>query len=326
MTGPAAAGGPRGSSPPPLPAISRSAASRASAGLWLLAPLAVGTALRLWNLPAQILGGDEMHAVRAALGSRLPEILVTYRQADNCIPLTAIYRLVLDAGGSLTEMVLRLPVLLAGILLAAIAPLWIDRRVGRRTGRRLRLAARRVARRRALQPDRPLLHADAPPGRRGGRRLRGLLAHAPAALGGGLRGARGVRPLVPPRIGALRGGAAALRGRRSAAWPKAPPRRPPRQPPGGPRHAARRAGGAGGDSPRARRRLRALPAAGPRDARRVGRHQAAGAVDPPLHGARRHAAPGGNGRRAASRRSSGGSPSGGSLSSRRAGRASGSTP
>jgi hypothetical protein len=102
-------------------------------GLWLAAPLAAGTLLRLWNLPAQILGGDEMHAVRAALNSPLSEILVTYRLSDNCIPLTAIYRLVLDAGGTLSEWVLRLPMLVSGLLLLALAPLWIERRLGRRT-------------------------------------------------------------------------------------------------------------------------------------------------------------------------------------------------
>jgi hypothetical protein len=119
---------PRTTSPPSgAPPASR-------AGLWLLAPFLVGTVLRLWNLPAQILGGDEMHAVRATLNSpSLGELLVTYRQADNCIPLSALYRLVVDAGGSLSEWVLRLPVLASGLLLLALAPLWIERRLGRHT-------------------------------------------------------------------------------------------------------------------------------------------------------------------------------------------------
>jgi uncharacterized membrane protein len=127
---------PLGVEAPPL--LGREAAgakipAKIRASLWLLAPVAAGTLLRLWNLPAQVLGGDEMHAVRSALGMRLPEILVTYRQADNCIPLTALYRLVLDAGGVLSEMLLRLPMLVAGIALLALAPLWIDRRLGRPT-------------------------------------------------------------------------------------------------------------------------------------------------------------------------------------------------
>ncbi len=83
--------------------------------LWVLFPFAVGVLLRLWNLPDQILGGDEVHAVRAALNHSLPEILVTYQRTDNCIPLTALYKLLMVAGLPITEMVLRLPVLLCGL-------------------------------------------------------------------------------------------------------------------------------------------------------------------------------------------------------------------
>jgi hypothetical protein len=82
--------------------------------LWLL-PFAAGAALRLWNLPDQVLGGDEVHALRAALSFSLPEILVTYQQTDNCIPLTALYKLLMAARLPLTEMLLRLPVLLCGL-------------------------------------------------------------------------------------------------------------------------------------------------------------------------------------------------------------------
>lgn len=99
--------------------------------LWLV-PFLAGLALRLWNLPAQILGGDEMHALRAALALPLGEILVTYRQADNCIPLTALYRLILDGGGRLTEMVLRLPMLATGCLLPVLFPVLWQRWIGRR--------------------------------------------------------------------------------------------------------------------------------------------------------------------------------------------------
>jgi hypothetical protein len=99
--------------------------------LWLL-PFLAGLVLRLWNLPDQILGGDEMHAVRAALALPLREILVTYRQADNCIPLTALYRLILDGGGQLSEIALRLPMLFTGCLLPVFFP-WLWRRwIGRR--------------------------------------------------------------------------------------------------------------------------------------------------------------------------------------------------
>ena len=87
-------------------------------GLFLVSSLlsfGVGAALRLWNLPGQILGGDEVHAIRAALNLPLSKILVTYQQTDNCIPLTAVYKLLMGWGVPVTEMALRLPVLLCGL-------------------------------------------------------------------------------------------------------------------------------------------------------------------------------------------------------------------
>ncbi len=95
--------------------------------------LAAGALLRLWNLPDQILGGDEVHAVRAALNHSLPEILVTYRRTDNCIPLTALYKLWMAAGLPVTEMVLRLPVLLCGLIALPALPMAFSGRVERGT-------------------------------------------------------------------------------------------------------------------------------------------------------------------------------------------------
>jgi hypothetical protein len=96
----------------------------------LIPPLIVGTVLRLWNLSAQVIGGDELHAVRAALRMGLGEILTTYRLADNSIPLTALFRLLLSAGVTLSEIWLRLPSLVAGVLLLAVAPAVMARRMG----------------------------------------------------------------------------------------------------------------------------------------------------------------------------------------------------
>ena len=90
--------------------------------LWLLPPAAVGIALRLWNLPDQVMGGDELHAVRAALAMPLPKILTTYLINDNSIPLTALDRLVIEAGVPLSEMLLRLPMLVAGIAALVLVP------------------------------------------------------------------------------------------------------------------------------------------------------------------------------------------------------------
>jgi hypothetical protein len=90
----------------------------------------VGTVLRLAGLPRQILLDDELHAVRAALARPLREILVSYQVVDHCIPLTALYRLALDQGIPLSEALLRLPAVLAGLALLVAAPLWAARRFG----------------------------------------------------------------------------------------------------------------------------------------------------------------------------------------------------
>lgn len=99
--------------------------------LWLLPPVLLGALLRVWNLPAQIVGGDELHAIRAAVDLPLGEVLTTYQLQDPCLPLAGFYRLLLNLGVPLSEFWLRLPVLVFG-LIALVAIPWIaDRRVGR---------------------------------------------------------------------------------------------------------------------------------------------------------------------------------------------------
>ncbi|HKV10386.1 MAG TPA: glycosyltransferase family 39 protein, partial [Thermoanaerobaculia bacterium] len=100
--------------------------------LWLLPPFVVGAVLRLWNLPDQILGGDEIHALRAAVNLPLREILTSYQQTDNCIPLTALYKVLMGAGVPLSEMVVRVPVLLCGVAALLALPLAFAGRVERR--------------------------------------------------------------------------------------------------------------------------------------------------------------------------------------------------
>lgn len=101
--------------------------------LWLLFPVLAGAVLRLWNLHAQVLGDDELHLVRTALTQPVGTILVTYQKVDACIPLSALYALLVRCGVRLTELGVRLPELLAGLLLLVLAPLWADRRLGRVT-------------------------------------------------------------------------------------------------------------------------------------------------------------------------------------------------
>ena len=101
--------------------------------LWLLFPVLAGSVLRLWNLRAQVLGDDELHLVRTALTQPVGTILVTYQKVDACIPLSALYAGLVRSGVRLTELGVRLPELLAGLLLLMLAPLWADRRLGRAT-------------------------------------------------------------------------------------------------------------------------------------------------------------------------------------------------
>jgi hypothetical protein len=101
--------------------------------LWLIPPFLVGTLLRLWNLHNQILGDDELHLVRTALTQPVGTILTTYQKVDACIPLSALYRGLVESGLRLTELNVRLPALLSGLALLVIAPLWADRRLGRGT-------------------------------------------------------------------------------------------------------------------------------------------------------------------------------------------------
>ena len=101
---------------------------------WLLPPCILGVLLRLWNVSAQILAGDEMHAVRVALSKPLPFILTHYELRDNCIPLTALYRFLLERGVALSELTVRLPMLLASFLALLLLPWIVARRLDWRIG------------------------------------------------------------------------------------------------------------------------------------------------------------------------------------------------
>jgi hypothetical protein len=96
----------------------------------LLGALAAGATLRLWNLGAQVMSGDEFHAIFAAFDRPVSQLLFFYQEADNCIPLSIVDRLVMDRGIALTEWIVRLPVLIAGFALLLLAPVWAWRRMG----------------------------------------------------------------------------------------------------------------------------------------------------------------------------------------------------
>lgn len=105
--------------------------SRGRLALALTASALIGLVLRLWNLPDQILGGDELHLVRAILRWPVRKILVTYGFADTSIPLTALYRWLLDRGATFSEIDFRLPALACGGLALAVLPWTFARRLDR---------------------------------------------------------------------------------------------------------------------------------------------------------------------------------------------------
>jgi hypothetical protein len=90
--------------------------------LSLFGSIMTGLGLRLWNLLGQVMGGDELHAVRAAARMTLSEILTTYSVTDYSIPLTALDRLMMNAGVPLSEMACRLPVILCGCAALYLLP------------------------------------------------------------------------------------------------------------------------------------------------------------------------------------------------------------
>lgn len=92
-------------------------------GGWALI-LLVGTGLRLWQLPEQVLSDDEWHALHKALDSGFRGILSSFGRQDYSIPLTAAYHAILRTGGELTEWAMRLPLLAAGIAMLLIIP-WL---------------------------------------------------------------------------------------------------------------------------------------------------------------------------------------------------------
>ena len=123
-------------SPPPSAAPPAAAPLRARFG-WLLPPVLAGALLRLWHLSAQIVGGDELNGVRAALRLPLGRVLTTYQLADPCLPMAGFYRLLLDCGLYLNEAWVRLPPLLCGLAAQAAIPWRAQCRLGRPVARRL---------------------------------------------------------------------------------------------------------------------------------------------------------------------------------------------
>jgi uncharacterized membrane protein len=88
--------------------------------------IVVGLWLRLSQLRTQVLVDDEWHAVRRLVETGYAGIATHFGGADYCIPLTLYYRWLYDLG-ALSEWQMRLPLVIAGLALIALAP-WLLRR------------------------------------------------------------------------------------------------------------------------------------------------------------------------------------------------------
>ncbi len=88
----------------------------------------VGAWLRWYQLGTQVLVDDEWHAVHKVLHSDAWGIARTFGFADHSIPLTLYYRSLALHGG-LTEWVMHLPMLIAGVTLLVLAGLSLRRQI-----------------------------------------------------------------------------------------------------------------------------------------------------------------------------------------------------
>ena len=101
----------------------------AEAAAWsvlLAAGVLIGAFLRWYQLGIQVVLDDEWHALHKVLYSDALDIATSFGYADHSIPLALYYRFLLLHGG-LTEWVMHLPMLVAGIALLVAAPLLLRR-------------------------------------------------------------------------------------------------------------------------------------------------------------------------------------------------------
>lgn len=94
--------------------------------LGLTLAVVLGTLLRLYQLPAQIISDDEWHALLVMLGHGYGYILSHFGNCDYCIPLAVFYKVASQTTG-LGEITMRLPILAAGLMSLAVMPMILSR-------------------------------------------------------------------------------------------------------------------------------------------------------------------------------------------------------
>ena len=86
---------------------------------------------RLYQLHGQILVDDEWHAVHKILNFGYLGIFADFGMADHCIPFTLLYEFLLN-NFWISEFLMHLPSIAAGLLALLIVPLWLRRVIGKR--------------------------------------------------------------------------------------------------------------------------------------------------------------------------------------------------
>ena len=101
---------------------------RADIYFWLFAGLAliVGIILRFYMLSGQILLDDEWHGIDYAIGNSFSYLLTHSGQGATCIPLNLYRRFLLQTVGW-SELLLRLPAIIAGVLSLVIFPVLVKK-------------------------------------------------------------------------------------------------------------------------------------------------------------------------------------------------------
>jgi len=96
-----------------------------------LCALALGAYLRLDQFTVQVLIDDEWHAVHKLINSSPGQIAASFGWADYSIPLTLFYWLEASLFG-LSELAMRWPMMVFGLLTLALLPLYVYRAIGPR--------------------------------------------------------------------------------------------------------------------------------------------------------------------------------------------------
>lgn len=106
--------------------------SRVAFWILLLLSIAAGTVLRLYLISSQIIVDDEWHGINYVIGRSFGYVFTNHGLGANSIPMN-LYRWFLLNTFGLSELLLRAPTLIAGVLSIIIFPIFVGKMFNRRT-------------------------------------------------------------------------------------------------------------------------------------------------------------------------------------------------